>query len=62
MQSADKELNVLPQRWSNGSLTGVRGRGDGTIDITWTQNHLAKLSLSAERAIPRTLRSSIDRR
>ena len=53
VQSTGKEINVLPalpQRWSNGSLTGVRVRGGGRVDITWTQNHLAKLSLSAERA------------
>ncbi|MFZ0935041.1 MAG: glycoside hydrolase family 95 protein [Bryobacteraceae bacterium] len=54
VQSTDKEISVLPalpRHWSSGSLTGVRVRGGGRVDLGWTQSHLAELSLSADRAM-----------
>jgi len=54
VQSTDKEISVLPalpRHWSSGSLTGVRVRGGGRIDLKWTQNHLAELRLTADRAM-----------
>jgi alpha-L-fucosidase 2 len=38
-------LPALPQRWSAGSLTGVRVRGGAQVDITWKDGRLTELRL-----------------
>jgi alpha-L-fucosidase 2 len=50
LQSTGREIRVLPalpSRWPSGSLTGVRVRGGGTADVTWSQGRLTELSLKA---------------
>jgi alpha-L-fucosidase 2 len=50
VQSASGELRVLPalpSQWPSGSLTGVRVRGGGTADVTWSQGRLTELTLKA---------------
>ena len=54
IQSTASEITILPalpQRWQNGSLTGVRVRGGGKVDMEWKSGHLAKLKLSADHPI-----------
>jgi alpha-L-fucosidase 2 len=43
-------LPALPQRWSAGSLTGVRVRGGAQVDITWKDGRLTELRLRSGQA------------
>jgi alpha-L-fucosidase 2 len=43
-------LPALPQRWTAGSLKGVRVRGGAQVDITWKDGRLAELRLRSGRA------------
>jgi alpha-L-fucosidase 2 len=42
-------LPALPAEWPDGSLTGVRVRGGGRVDITWKAGRLTSLTLSSDR-------------
>jgi alpha-L-fucosidase 2 len=43
-------LPTLPRQWPSGSLTGVRVRGGGKVDITWKDGRLTGLRLQSDRA------------
>ena len=40
-------LPALPKGWSEGSVRGLKARGDYTVDISWKGNHLAESSIRA---------------
>jgi alpha-L-fucosidase 2 len=42
-----KLLPALPPRWKDGSIKGLRARGDYTVDITWTGGELTQATLRA---------------
>jgi alpha-L-fucosidase 2 len=43
-------LPALPRQWSSGSLTGVRVRGGGKVDLAWKDGRLTLCRLRADRA------------
>ena len=53
VQSTPERITVLPAlppQWREGSLTGIRVRGGGRVDISWKEGRLTQLTLSSERA------------
>jgi alpha-L-fucosidase 2 len=63
VQSRTDEIRILPalpRQWPSGSLTGVRVRGGGRADITWSDGRLTRLTLQSDRA--RTYRVSYGER
>lgn len=53
VQSTDKAITILPalpSQWPSGSLTGVRVRGGGKLDIAWKDGRLTQLRLQADHA------------
>lgn len=53
VQSTPDEITVLPalpRQWPSGSLTGVRVRGGGKVDITWKDGVLSNLSVQSDHA------------
>ena len=62
LQSQNGELHILPalpKAWSQGSVKGIRARGDVTVDIDWDSCGPMKLALSTGHAGPVTLRSTL---
>ena len=62
LQSQDGEIVILPARpaaWKEGSVVGLRARGDVTVDITWDECGASEITLSTGRAGPLALRSSL---
>jgi alpha-L-fucosidase 2 len=54
IQSTPDEISVLPalpQQWPSGSLTGVRVRGGGKVDVVWKEGRLTELRLQSDRAV-----------
>jgi alpha-L-fucosidase 2 len=54
IQSTDKQITVLPAlptQWPSGSLSGVRVRGGGRIDIAWSGGRLTEIRLQAEHPV-----------
>jgi hypothetical protein len=48
MQSHSGEINLLPAlpaEWPKGGITGLRGRGDYTIDMEWDKHQLIDATL-----------------
>ncbi len=48
LQSQNHELHflpALPTAWATGSVTGLRARGDVTVDLTWSANQLQNAKL-----------------
>lgn len=61
LQSQNGELYLLPalpKAWPDGSVTGLRARGDITVDITWRAGELIELKLIAGQGGQVTLRNS----
>ncbi len=52
-------LPALPHAWQKGSVTGLRARGDYTIDITWESGRLAESTVRAGRSGICKLRAAI---
>jgi alpha-L-fucosidase 2 len=51
VQSTENEIMVLPalpHQWTNGSLTGVRVRAGGKLDIEWKDGRLTMLRMQAD--------------
>ncbi len=42
-----KLLPALPKAWPNGHATGLRARGDFTVDVTWENHQLTSVTLHA---------------
>ena len=62
LQSQNGEIHILPalpKAWSQGSVKGIRARGDVTVDIDWDSCGPVKLSLTTGHAGPVTLRSTL---
>lgn len=55
VQSTDRNeirvLPALPQEWPEGSLTGVRVRGGGRVDVVWQGGRLTQFRLQADHAV-----------
>ena len=54
VQSTDKEILVLPalpSQWPSGSITGVRVRGGGRVDLKWKDGKLTECKLTADKAV-----------
>jgi alpha-L-fucosidase 2 len=53
VQSTENEIMVLPalpHQWASGSLTGVRVRAGGKLDIEWKDGRLTMLRMRADHA------------
>jgi alpha-L-fucosidase 2 len=62
LQSHTGELQVLPalpSAWSKGSVSGLRARGDVTVDIRWSGGTADEIELRAGRSGPLTVRSDL---
>ncbi|WP_240930268.1 glycosyl hydrolase family 95 catalytic domain-containing protein [Streptomyces coryli] len=52
-------LPALPASWPDGSVRGLRARGDVTLDVEWTGGRAAKVALTAGRDGALTVRSTL---
>ena len=43
-------LPALPTNWKDGSVSGIRARGGITIDMTWRDSRVTKLTLTSQQA------------
>lgn len=62
LQSHAGELHVLPAlpaAWNNGAVTGLRARGDVTVDIRWTGNEAQEIHIRSGREQTLTIRSEV---
>jgi alpha-L-fucosidase 2 len=62
LQSQNGELHLLPavpKAWSHGSVSGIRARGDITVDLEWDRCGATKLVLTTGHAGPVNLRSAL---
>jgi alpha-L-fucosidase 2 len=52
LQSHNSELHVLPAlppAWTAGKVTGLRGRGGYTVDVTWSAGQADTIAIRADR-------------
>ncbi|HEY5806525.1 MAG TPA: hypothetical protein VIT67_01070, partial [Povalibacter sp.] len=52
-------LPALPKAWRNGSVRGLRARGDITVDLQWRKGEITQAQLQTGQAGPVMLRSTI---
>ena len=53
LQSRDEKillLPALPEAWKNGSVIGLRARGDFQVDMTWRDGRLVQARVTSDRA------------
>ncbi|WP_328814393.1 glycosyl hydrolase family 95 catalytic domain-containing protein [Nonomuraea cypriaca] len=61
VQSQHDEIHVLPalpSAWPTGSMTGLRARGDVTVDVSWRDGAAEKVTLHAGRTGPIKVRAA----
>ncbi|WP_246108142.1 glycoside hydrolase family 95 protein [Saccharothrix saharensis] len=62
LQSHDGVVHVLPAlpgEWPDGSYTGLRARGDVTVDATWSDGAAREIALTTGRDGPLTVRGTL---
>jgi alpha-L-fucosidase 2 len=62
LQSQNREIHLLPalpKAWANGAVTGLRARGDITLDMNWSDNELTDAIIKTGKAGTIYLRSSL---
>ncbi|ROP36060.1 glycoside hydrolase family 95 protein [Saccharothrix texasensis] len=62
LQSHDGVVHVLPAlpgEWRDGSCTGLRARGDVTVDVRWSDGRAREIALTTGQDGPVTARSSL---
>ena len=62
LQSQHGEIHILPaatRAWPQGSVSGIRARGDVTVDISWDRCGARQVVLLAGRDGPLTVRSAL---
>ena len=42
-------LPALPSQWHTGSLTGIRARGNITVDVYWENSQVSKIVLTSKK-------------
>ncbi|WP_371783243.1 glycosyl hydrolase family 95 catalytic domain-containing protein [Streptosporangium subroseum] len=52
-------LPALPSAWSNGSVTGLRARGDATVDASWKDGNADRVTVHAGRSGPLKVRAAM---
>lgn len=52
-------LPALPSAWASGSFTGLRARGNVTVDASWTAGTASQIVLHTGSAAPITVRNKI---
>jgi alpha-L-fucosidase 2 len=52
-------LPALPSAWPQGRVSGLRARGDLTVDIAWTNGAAREISVTAGQTVRATLRNSL---
>ncbi|MEU0877184.1 glycoside hydrolase family 95 protein [Lentzea sp. NPDC005914] len=52
-------LPALPSFWNTGSVTGLRARGDVTVNIQWVKGKPVRVHLTAGRSGPLTVSSTL---
>ncbi|WP_231500318.1 glycoside hydrolase family 95 protein [Saccharothrix sp. NRRL B-16314] len=64
LQSQDGVVHVLPAlpgEWPTGSYTGLRARGDITVDVRWSDGAATEITLTTGQDGPVTVRSTLFR-
>lgn len=62
LQSQAGEIDILPAlpaAWADGTVRGLRARGDVTVDIRWRQGRAEEIALHAGRKGPLAVRSTL---
>lgn len=59
LQSHDGTITLLPAlpgAWSQGRVSGLRARGDYTVDIEWKDGKVTNYRIAGQKAGPVTVR------